>query len=143
MSKNNYKIYQLTSVIVLAIIISGLLNICLFAFRVKTATAAPIHKAAARASFSNGENCGGGYRSESGRIISRSAAGLPQCCLEKNRNFQAIVGTANNLTAPVFYGPPAYSTDILNPEKNITDYSLRIAYPPPAALALASTIIRE
>jgi hypothetical protein len=140
MARNNSKIYRYTSLIILAIIISSLLNICLFTFGAK---AAPIQSPKLNFAYNNDGNCVAAPMPEPTEAINRPAAPMPECCLAQNRNFTAVVSVANDKSAPTFTGLAILPLDKLNPENNYTYYTSQLTYPPPAALALASIIIRE
>ena len=141
MLKNNPKIYQRTATILLAIIISGLLNICMFSFQAKAAQ--PIQQPKFNFVYNNGGNCIAEPMPEPTQSINYPAAPVPECCLAQNRNFDALVSTANDKTATAFTNPEIYPSDNLIPENNSTYYTSQNIYPPPATLALASTVIRE
>lgn len=140
MAENISKILKRTAFITLAIIISSLLNICLFSFQAK---AAPSQPPKLNFIYDNGGNCAAAPMPEPKESLNHPAAPMPECCLAQNRNFSAIVNAANDKTAPALTGPIILSQNDLRPENNLTHYTSRLAYPPPEALALASTIIRE
>ena len=142
MAKSLSKIYQRTALVVLVIIISGLLNVCLFAFQAKAAVAqyqSPIFNFA----YDSGDNCLSEPRPESSQNIHRPAAPIPQCCLTQNRNFNTVVNTANNQPAPSFAGLVISALANQNFENNSTHYTPRLTSSPPEALALAAIVIRE
>ena len=135
------KICERTSFILLAIIISGLLNVCMFNF--KTVAAAQYLPAPEINSFNNGETCDKELSPEPMENINRPTAPMPECCLAQNRNFNAVVNTDNNKTTPTFTNQVIFSSTNLNFENNSTHNTLGFIYSPPEALALISTIIRE
>ena len=139
MAKNNHKIYQAASVILLAIIISSLLNVCLFSLRAK---AAPLNQPKLAFAYGGGENCSTESMPMPTQTINRPIPPIPECCLTQNRNFNAVVNTANDKSAPVFTDiiTPSFN---LSPENNRTHYTSQTIFPPPEALALAATVIRE
>ena len=142
MAKNLSKIYRQTAFIILVIVVSGLLNICLFAFQVKAAAAQnqpPILNFA----YDSGGDCAAQPMAEPAQSLNRPSAPLPKCCLAQNRNFNALVNTANDRSAPSFANLITSSFDNHSFENNSTHYTARLTYPPPEDLALASIIIRE
>ncbi|MDP2708868.1 MAG: hypothetical protein Q8O93_02355 [bacterium] len=140
MEKNISKILTRTSLIILAITISGLLNICLF---VLSAKAAPMPEPAVNFATGNGDTCAAEPMPEPTQTINRPSAPMPECCLTQSHNFEAVVNTANDKTAPTFANAAIFISEIANPENNFSFNTSRNIYPPPAALALSSTIIRE
>jgi len=140
MLKNQSKIYQRSALMILVIIISGLFNICLFTFQVK---AAPIQSSKLNQVFFNDDGCLTATLPEPRQAIDRQSAPIPKCCLTQNRNFSAVINTIDNMPTPVFSALTIGPSDYLNHENNPTYYTSRLTYPPPGALALASTIIRE
>lgn len=140
MVKNLAKIYQRTAFIILVIIISSLLNICLFAFQAK---AAPIQSPKLNFVYDKDGNCAVEPTPEPTQNINRPAAPMPQCCLTQNRNFNTIVNTANDKSTPTFAGLIILQSDISNFENYSTHHTARLTYPPPEAPALASIVIRE
>jgi len=68
---------------------------------------------------------------------------MPECCLARNRNFHAVVNTANDKTAPTFTNLIISASGTPNPENNFTYNSSQIIFPPPSTLAIASVVIRE
>lgn len=142
MAKNLSKIYQRTAFMILVIIISSLLNICLFAFQAKAA-AAPIQPLKFNFTYDDDGNCVAEPMPEPAQSINHPAAPMPQCCLAQNRYYNAVVNTANDKSAPIFSSPVILPANNPNFENNFTHYISRLAYPPPASLALASIVIRE
>lgn len=142
MPKNLSKIYQRTAFIILAIIISSLLNICLFAFQAKAAFA-PMPPPKFNFVYNNDGNCVAEPMPEPIQSINRPATPMPQCCLAQNRYYNAVVNIANNKSAPTFSSLVILPANNPNFENNFTHYISRLAYPPPASLALASIVIRE
>ena len=148
MAKNISKIYQRAAFIILAIIISGLLNICLFALQARAA--APLQAPPINFAYDDNYAYGNDYTDcltealpRPKENLNRPTAPMPQCCLTRNRNFDAVVNTANDKTAPTFTGPIILASGTPNPENNFTYHTSQNIYPPPAVLALASIIIRE
>jgi len=90
----------------------------------------------------NGEICVMETAREPAQTVGRPSAPMPECCLAQNRNFNAIINTAN-ITAPTFTDSIISSSADLNFENNSTHNTSRFIHPPPALLALASTVIRE
>jgi len=142
MIKHISKIYQRAAFIMLVIIISGLLNICLFAFQVKAATA-PIQPLKFNFAYDGAGNCVAEPIPEARPTINRPAAPMPECCLAQNRNFNTIINTANDKSAPTFTNLIISPFDAPNFKNNSTHYTSRLTYPPPEGLALASIVIRE
>lgn len=143
MLKNIFKIYQRTTFIILAIIISGLFNLCLFAFQARAIQ--PAQTPQLNFTYDNSGNCITEPMPELAQTIGYPSAPMPmpECCLTQNRNFGALVNTANDKLAPAFT-----SLIISWPVKSYAENNLAYniyqnIYPPPSALALASTIIRE
>lgn len=126
----------------LVIIISGLLNICLFAFQAKAATA-PMPTPKLNFAYDNDGNCVAEPMPEPSQTINRPAMPMPECCLAQNRHYNAVVNTVNDKSTPIFSNAIILSSNNLNPESNFTHDTARLIYPPPAALALASIVIRE
>lgn len=141
MPKNISKIYRRTALIILAIMVSGLLNVCMFALQTKAAEPMPAPKFNFISDDSG--NCTAEPMPEPMQSINRPTAPMPQCCLTQNRNFDAVVNTANDKSAPIFSGLIISPSTQANPENNSTHYTSRLTYPPPEALSLASTVIRE
>lgn len=141
MLKNISKIYQRTACIILAIIISGLLNICLFAFQARATQ--PMQSSQLNFAYDNGDNCITEPTPEPVQTINYPSTPMLECCLSRNRNFNAIINTANNKSAPTFTSLIILPSANTNPENNYSHHTSRLTYPPPAALALASTVIRE
>lgn len=141
MPKNTSKIYQRTAFILLAIMISGLLNICLFSLQAKAAEPMPEPKF----NFVSDEsgNCLAEPMPEPTQNINLPSAPIPQCCLAQNRNFNAVVNTANDKSAPTFASLIILSSENLNQENNFTYNTSQIVFPPPEAPSLASTVVRE
>lgn len=125
---------------ILVIIISSLLNICLFAFQAKAASIQPPELNFA---YDNDGDCVTEPMPESAQNINRPSAPMPECCLAQNRYYNAVVNTANNQSARTFTGLIISQSDTSNFENYSTHYIARLIYPPPMALALASIIIRE
>ncbi|MDO8668482.1 MAG: hypothetical protein Q7K35_05350 [bacterium] len=142
MPKNITKIYQRTAFIILAIIISGLLNICLFTFQAKASTA-PMPTPKLNFAYDNEGDCIAKPLPEPRETINRAAAPMPACCLAQNRNYNAVVNTANDKSTPAFTDLVMLPADNTYFENYSTNYTSRLAYPPPAGLALASIVIRE
>lgn len=141
MLKNISKIYQRTTFIILAIIISGLFNICLFAFQARATQL--IQPPQLNFVYDNSGNCIAEPMPEPAQTINYPSAPMPECCLARNRNFNAVVNTANDKSAPTFTSLIILPSANTNPENNYSYHTARLAYPPPAALALAATVIRE
>lgn len=141
MLKNISKIYQRTTFIILAVIISGLLNICLFAFQARLAQS--IEPPKLNFVYNNSVNCLTEPTPEPSQTINYPSTPMPECCLTRTRNFDALVNTANDKSVPVFASLTILSADNSNPKNNYSYHTARLAYPPPAALALAATVIRE
>lgn len=141
MAEDNAKIYQRTSFILLAIIISSLLNVCMFAFQAKAAEPMPMPKINF-ISDADG-NCVAEPLPAPLENLNRPSAPMPECCLAQNRNFNVVVNTANDKSAPTLSGPAMAASDILNSQNNYTYYTSQIVFPPPAELAIISTVIRE
>ena len=141
MLKKYSKIYQRTAFIILAIIISSLLNVCMFAFQAKAAEPMPMPKINF-ISDADG-NCVAEPLPAPLENINRPSAPMPECCLAQNRDYNTIVNTANDNIAPTFFGLIISPLADSNPENNSTQYTSRLTYPPPEARSLASTIIRE
>lgn len=141
MQKNSSKIYQRASFIILAIIISSLLNVCMFAFQAKAAQPAPAPKL--KFAYDNSGNCVAQPGPLPAQAINYPAAPMPECCLAQNRDFDAVVNVANDKAAPILTGPIIIQADATNFENNYTYNTSRLIYPPPEALVLASTVIRE
>ena len=143
MPKNISKTYSRPALIMLLIIISGLLNICLFVWQAKMAEAAQLPRLNSIYDYGDGANCLDQARPEPEQTINYPSAPMPECCLRQNRNFSALVNTANDKSAPAFT-----SLIISWPEKSYAENNLAYnihqnIYPPPSALTLASTVIRE
>lgn len=141
MLKNIFKIYQRTTFIILAIIISGLFNLCLFAFQARAIQSAQSPQL--NFTYDNSGNCTPVPMPEPAQTIGYPSAPMPECCLTQNRNFSALVNTANDKSAPAFADLIVLPANNSNLENNYSYHISRLTYPPPAALALASTIIRE
>ena len=140
MNKKISNFYKRTSFIILAIIISGLLNVCMFSLQAKAAAMPmPI------VNFANnsGNACVAEPVSAPTQTVNYPSAPIPECCLAQNRNFDAMVNTANDKTTTSSVNSIIYVSDNLNAENNYTYYTSQIVFPPPATLALASTVIRE
>jgi len=88
-------------------------------------------------------NCLAQPMPEPTQAINRPAAPMPECCLARNRNFNAVVNTANDKTAPTFTNLIISASGTPNPENNFTYNSSQIIFPPPSTLAIASVVIRE
>lgn len=142
MPKNIAKIYRRSAFLILAIIISGLLNLCLFAFQTRLAQAVESPKLNLAYS-DNGDCLTEPTANEPKQIIDYPSAPMPECCLAQNRNFDALVNTANDKSAPLFTGLAILSVNNLDAENNYSHHISLLTYPPPAALALASTVMRE
>ncbi|GEM_PF-5666689 len=140
MEKNISKILTRTSLIILAITISGLLNICLF---VLSAKAASMPEPMVNFATGNGDTCAAEPEPLPIENFNRPAAPMPECCLTQSRNFNALVKTANDKTAPAFANATIFISEIANPKNNFASNTSQNIYPPPAALALITTIIRE
>ena len=146
MAKNISKIYRRASFIILVIIVSGLLNICLFSLQAKAAAPKPT---APKINFANDnyygsdETCATEATHEPMQHINRPSAPMPECCLAQNRNFNAVVNAANDKSAPTFSGTIIAQSETTNLNFIPAYYTSQIVFPPPASLALASTIIRE
>lgn len=140
MQKSGFKIYRRASFTVLVIIISGLLNICLFSFQAK---AAPIQPLKFNFAYNHADACAAEPLPEPAQTFNYPSAPMPECCLTQNRNYNAVVNTTNNKSAPTFFGLIILPLDSSIPKNNFTYNTSQITFPPPAALALASTIIRE
>lgn len=140
--QNQSKIYQRAAFLILVIIITGLLNICLFAWQAKTATA-PMLMPKINFVYDNSGNYLAEPIPKPTQTINYPSVPMPECCLSRNRNFATIVNIANDKSTSVFTNLIILSSDTTNFENNSTHHTSRLAYPPPAALALASTIIRE
>lgn len=145
MPKNISKIYKRSAFLILAVIISGLLNICSFAFQARAIQSIPPPQLNFTYGNSDGNsgNCLTESMPEPAQTINYPAVPLPECCLTQNRNFNALINTANDNSAPVFTGPTILSTNNSKPKNNYSYHTSRLAYPPPSALAIASTVIRE
>lgn len=146
MAKNISKIYRGIAFMILAITVTSLLNICLFAFQAKAAAPklfAPKINFADSNYYGYDEACAVETTHELSQSINRPSAPMPQCCLAQNRYYNAVVNTANNQTVWTFAGQIILPSDISNFKNYSTHYTARSTYPPPMALALASTIIRE
>lgn len=140
MVKNLSKIYQRAAFMILVIIISGLLNICLFVFQAK---AAPLQSPRTNSAYDTDCSAAPMPMSEPVQSINRPAAPMPECCLAQNRNFNAVVKTATDQSAPAFSGLVISPSDNQSFKNNSTHYTARLIYPPPEAPALASIVIRE
>ncbi len=140
MVKNLSKIYQQTALMILVVIISGLFNICLFAFQAK---AASIQSPELNFAYDNSGNCVAEPISKPTQTINRPATPMPECCLAQNRYYNAVVSTAKDQSAGTFAGLTFSQSDISSFENHSSQYNARLAYPPPMAMALASTVIRE
>lgn len=146
MAKNISKIYQRTAFIILVIIISGLFNICLFALQAKAAAPklfAPKINFADNNYYSDDEACATETTHGSKQSLNRPVAPMPQCCLAQNRYYNAVVNTANDQPTRTFVNLMISPINKPNFENNSTYYTSRLIHPPPAALALVSTVIRE
>ena len=141
MLKNISKIYQHTAIIILAIIISGVLNICLFAFQARAIQ--PAQSPRLNFAYDNSCNCLTELMPEPSQTIGYPSAPMPECCLTQNRNFNSVVNTANNKSAPTFFGLIISPSNSQTTENNFTYNTSQNIYPPPATLALATTVIRE
>ncbi len=142
MPKNISKIYRRSALMILTVVISGLLNVCLFALQAKAATpqvtAPKIHFA-----YNQNGACVEVAVPASAQSFNYPTAPMPECCLAQNRNFNATVNTANNKSTPTFTNliiSPAINSIS---ENNSTYNTSKTTSPPPATLALISTIIRE
>ncbi len=140
MLKKYSKIYQRAAFIILAIIISSLLNVCMFAFQAK---AAPMQLPKVNFAYAGGDTCTAEPMSAPLENLNRPSAPMPECCLAQNRNFDAVVNTANDKSAPAFSGLAMAASDSLKSQNNYTYYTSQIVFPPPAELAIISTVIRE
>ncbi len=142
MPKNISKIYRRSALMILTVVISGLLNVCLFALQAKAATpqvtAPKIHFA-----YNQNGACVEVAVPASAQSFNYPSAPMPQCCIAQNRNFDATVNTANDKTAPTFTGQLISPSAILNFKNNLAYNTSKTTSPPPATLALISTIIRE
>lgn len=134
------KIYRGTSLIILAIIISGLLNVCIFSLQAK---AAPMPMPKVNFAYSNGDSCVAEPMPMPTENLNYPAAPMPECCLQQNRSYNALVNTANDRTAPTYSAPIILSSDNLIAENNFSYNTSQIVFPPPEALSLASTVMRE
>ena len=140
MVKNYSKIYQRAAFMILAIIISGLLNICLFSFQAK---AAPIQPLKLNFTYDNSSDCVAESKPEPTQTINHPSAPMSECCLAKNRYYEAVVNTASNESAPIFTNLVILPLSNLNLKNNSTYHIPQSTSPPLAELALASTVIRE
>lgn len=140
MPKNISKIYKRASFIILAIVISGLFNVCLFSWQVK---AAPMPMPKINFAYANGDTCAAQPLPEPAQNIGHPSAPMPECCLAQNRNFDATINTANDKTEPAPDGQTVSAPNNLTAENSFACNASQIAFPPPAALALATTVIRE
>lgn len=142
MPKNISKIYKHTAFFILVIIVSGLLNLCLFAFQTRLALIS-IKSPKFSLAYNDNGDCLIEPASESAQTINYPSAPMPECCLAQNRNFDALTNTANNKSTPISTGLAILLTNNSSQENNYSYNIARLTYPPPAALALASTIMRE
>jgi len=140
MLKNPVKIHGRTAAMLLAIIVSSLLNICLFTFQAK---AAPIQQPKLAFAYDDGGHCVIMPITEPEQTINRPTAPMPECCLARSRYYDAIINTANDKSAPAFSTPIILSANDFPLENNSAFYTARLTYPPPQAPALASIVIRE
>lgn len=125
------------SLLILSVILGGLVNICLFTFPALAAAPAPVQK------FYDYENCSLAHVKAAAENLETPATGMPSCCLERGRFFDAIIKTSNDKQTQLM-DMPAGVTEIktdLN-ELNISSYSLNSSSPPQSK-ALATVIIRE
>lgn len=141
MSKNISKIYRRAAFIILAIIISGLLNVCLFVWQAKTAQL--IQPLKFNLAYDNSGNCLGQSGPEPAQAINYPPLPIPECCLTRNRNFNAVINAASDKSAPNFTSPVISWTETAAAENNFINNTSQNIYPPPAALAMASTVMRE
>jgi len=148
MQKNIPRIYRRAAFMILAVIISGLLNICLFALQARAA--APLQAPPINFAYDDNYAYGNDYTDclaealpRPKENLNRPTAPMPQCCLTRNRNFNAVINTANDKTAPTFTGLIFSASDAPNTENNFTYNTSQNIYPPPALLALTTTVIRE
>jgi hypothetical protein len=143
MRKNKAKNFRSTSSMILTIIIFSLLNICLFVSPVIAAK--PAYQPFNLSVFThhvNGDVCAMEPIAEPSQTISYPTAAMPECCLARNRNFNALINTNNDKKALTFIGYINLTPTEPILKNNFT-YHPRLTYPPPTALALASTVIRE
>lgn len=142
MLKNISKISKHTTFFILAIIISGLLNFCLFAFQAR-ATESIVEPLKFNLTYENSNDCLKESAPEPEQTVNYPSAPMPECCLRQNRNFGALVNTAIDKSAPDFTGPIISWPLKSYAENNLVYNTCQNIYPPPSALALASTVIRE
>lgn len=141
MLKNISKISKHTTFFILAIIISGLLNFCLFAFQARATES--IKPLKLNLTYDISDNCLTKSVPEPEQTVNYPSAPMPECCLRQNRNFGALVNTAVDKSAPDFTGPIISWPLKSYAENNLVYNIYQNIYPPPSALALASTVIRE
>jgi len=141
MRKKNYKIYGRVAFILLAIMVSGLLNIYLLVLPANAAQ--PIQPINCHFAFDGGEPCADEYQPESNHSINYPSAPIPECCLTQYRYYDAIINTDNDRPNIISVVLPLAQSDKLKPENNSTYNTSRLTYPPPETLALAATVIRE
>src|SRR3989338_9092670 len=141
MIKNRSTISNRLALTLLVIMVSSLLNLCLFIMPTKAA--APTQPQKLDFAYNNDGACAAAPAPEPRQIMNRQAAPMPKCCLAQNRNFNAVVNTANDKSTPIFLSLIILQSNIYNFEDNSSIYASQLVHPPPALLALASTIIRE
>lgn len=143
MLKNISKTCSRPALAMLLIIISSLLNICLFVWQVKTAEAAQLPRLNSIYDYGEGVNCLDQDMPEPEQTINYPSMPMPECCLRQNRNFGALIKTANDKSAPAFTSL-IISWPVKSYAENNLAYNIyKNIYPPPSALVLASTVIRE
>lgn len=141
MPKNISKIYRLAVFMVLIVAVSSLLNIFLLVLHAEATQ--PIQSVRCHFANNGGEPCAGEYQPESNHSINYPEASIPECCLIQSRYYDAIINTDNDRPAANYTVFSAAQSEKTNPENNSSYDTSRLTYPPPAALALASTVIRE
>ncbi|MDO8592748.1 MAG: hypothetical protein Q7R92_03185 [bacterium] len=139
MTHNLSKIFKRASLIILAIIISSLLNICLFSWQTN---AAPMPMPKINFASASGDTCAAQPLPEPLQNINSPAVPMPECCLAQNRNFDATINTANDKISGAFSGLIILSSNNLKFENNFVHNISQNIFPPPA-LSLATTVIRE